>query len=134
MPDELFTLAAATSGAPASAPFGRVLTAMVTPFHEDGGVDLDGAAALAQNLVDGGCDGLAASGTTGGGPPPTDAEKTAVRRAVIEAVGSRAYVLAGVGPNAPRHTSELAQQAEKAGAHGLLVVTPYYSKPPQEGL
>src|SRR5690606_13957878 len=97
-------------------------------------VDLDGAAALAQKLVDEGCDGLAVSGTTGESPTTTDAEKTAVLRAVIEAVGSRAYVLAGVGTNDTRHTSELAQQAEKAGAHGLLVVTPYYSKPPQEGL
>ena len=134
MPDELFTLAAATSGAPASAPFGRVLTAMVTPFHDDGGLDLDGAAALAEKLVDDGCDGLAVSGTTGESPTTSDAEKMAVLRAVIEAVGSKAYVLAGVGTNDTRHTSELAQMAQKAGAHGLLVVTPYYSKPPQEGL
>ncbi|WP_035812363.1 4-hydroxy-tetrahydrodipicolinate synthase [Jiangella gansuensis] len=134
MPDELFTLAAATSGAPASAPFGRVLTAMVTPFLDDGGLDVEGTAALAEKLVDDGCDGLVLSGTTGESPTTSDAEKDLILRTVLDAVGSRAKVIAGVGTNDTRHTSELAQAAQKAGAHGLLVVTPYYSKPPQEAL
>ncbi len=134
MPDELFTMAAATSGAPASAPFGRVLTAMVTPMRDDGGLDLDGAAALAERLVESGCDGLVVSGTTGESPTTSDAEKDALLRAVLEAVGAKAHVVAGVGTYDTRHTSELAQAAEKAGAHGLLAVTPFYSKPPQEGL
>jgi 4-hydroxy-tetrahydrodipicolinate synthase len=134
MADELFTLAAATSGAPASAPFGRVLTAMVTPFHDDGSLDLDGAAALAHHLVERGCDGLVLSGTTGESPTTTDSEKEALLRAVIDAVGSRARIVAGVGTYDTRHTVELARAAEKAGAVGLLVVTPFYNKPPQEGL
>ena len=134
MADELFTLAAATSGAPASAPFGRVLTAMVTPFDDHGALDLDGAAALAEKLVDDGCDGLVVSGTTGESPTTNDAEKDALLRAVLDAVGTRATVVAGAGSFDTAHTTEAARAAEKAGAHGLLVVTPYYSKPPQEGL
>lgn len=118
---------------PAS-PFGTVLTAMVTPFHADGSLDADGAAALATRLVDDGNDGLVLNGTTGEAPTTTDAEKERVVRAVVEAVGSRATVVAGVGTNDTAHTCELARQAEKAGAHALLVVTPYYSKPPQAGL
>lgn len=117
-----------------AAPFGRVLTAMVTPFAPDGGLDLDGAQRLAAYLVDNGHDGLVVNGTTGESPTTSDAEKEQIVRAVVEAVGDRAFVLAGVGTNDTRHTSELARQAEKAGAHGLLVVTPYYNKPPQEGL
>ncbi|PSL01099.1 dihydrodipicolinate synthase [Haloactinopolyspora alba] len=134
MPDELFTIAAATTGAPASAPFGRALTAMVTPLTDDAGLDLKATAALAEKLVDDGCDGIVVSGTTGESPTTSDVEKDAVLRTVLEAVGTRAHVVAGVGTYDTRHTSELAQAAEKAGAHGLLVVTPYYSKPPQEGL
>lgn len=134
MADELFTLAAATSGAPASAPFGRVLTAMVTPFDDHGALDLDGAAALAAKLVDDGCDGLVVSGTTGESPTTNDAEKDALLRTVLDAVGSRATVVAGAGSFDTAHSVEAARAAEKAGAHGLLVVTPYYSKPPQEGL
>lgn len=134
MPDELFTLAAATTGVPAAAPFGRVSVAMVTPFLDDGGLDLEGTAALAEKLVDDGCDGIVVSGTTGESPTTSDAEKDHVLRAVIEAVGSRASVVAGVGTNDTRHTSELAQAAQKAGAAGLLIVTPYYSRPPQEAL
>jgi 4-hydroxy-tetrahydrodipicolinate synthase len=117
-----------------AAPFGRVLTAMVTPFHDDGSLDLDGAAALATHLVGAGCDGLVVSGTTGESPTTTDAEKEQLVRAVVEAVGDRAHVVAGVGTYDTHHTVELARQAEKAGAHGLLVVTPYYSKPTQQGL
>ncbi|MBX5447957.1 MAG: 4-hydroxy-tetrahydrodipicolinate synthase [Acidothermus cellulolyticus] len=116
------------------APFGRVLTAMVTPFTADGSLDLDGAARLATYLVDHGNDGLVISGTTGESPTTTDDEKERLLRAVLDAVGDRATVVAGVGTNDTRHTIELAQRAEKAGAHGLLVVTPYYSKPPQAGL
>ena len=115
-------------------PFGTVLTAMVTPFRPDGSLDLDGAAALAAHLVDLGNDGLVVSGTTGESPTTTDDEKDRLLRAVLEAVGDRAHVVAGVGTNDTAHTCELARQAEKAGAHALLVVTPYYSKPPQEGL
>jgi 4-hydroxy-tetrahydrodipicolinate synthase len=118
----------------AQAPFGRVLTAMITPFKPDGGLDLDGAQQLASHLVDHGNDGLVISGTTGESPTTTDDEKERLVRAVVEAVGDRAHVVAGVGTNDTRHTIELAQAAEKAGAHGLLVVTPYYSKPPQAGL
>ncbi len=115
-------------------PFGRVLTALVTPFTRDGALDLDGAAKLATELVDGGHDGLVVNGTTGESPTTSDAEKEQVVRAVVEAVGDRACVVAGVGTNDTRHTVELARAAEKAGAYGLLVVTPYYSKPPQAGL
>lgn len=115
-------------------PFGRVLTAMVTPFTADGALDLDGAQRLATHLVDAGNDGLVVNGTTGESPTTTDAEKSDLVRAVLEAVGDRAHVIAGVGTNDTRHSAELAQAAEKTGAHGLLVVTPYYNKPPQEGL
>ncbi|MFI7605420.1 4-hydroxy-tetrahydrodipicolinate synthase [Micromonospora sp. NPDC049366] len=118
-----------------SRPFGRVLTAMVTPFTADGSLDLDGAARLANHLVDEqGNDALVVNGTTGESPTTSDAEKERLIRAVVEAVGDRAKVVAGVGTNDTRHTIELATAAEKAGAHGLLVVTPYYNKPPQSGL
>ena len=120
--------------APPAPPFGRVLTAMVTPFTASGELDLDGAQRLAQHLVDAGNDGLVVSGTTGESPTTSDAEKADLLRAVVEAVGDRAHVLAGVGTNDTRHTVESAQVAEKTGASGLLVVTPYYNKPPQEGL
>ncbi|MEU8215251.1 4-hydroxy-tetrahydrodipicolinate synthase [Micromonospora taraxaci] len=120
---------------PASRPFGRLMTAMVTPFTPDGSLDLDGVAQLASHLVDEqGNDALVVNGTTGESPTTTDAEKEQLIRAVVEAVGDRAKVVAGVGTNDTRHTIELAAAAEKAGAHGLLVVTPYYNKPPQAGL
>ncbi len=116
-------------------PFGRLLTAMVTPMRADGSLDLDGAARLATHLVDEQRnDGLVISGTTGEAPTTTDAEKEALLRAVVEAVGDRAHVVAGIGTNDTRHTIELARAAEKAGATGALVVTPYYNRPPQEGL
>jgi 4-hydroxy-tetrahydrodipicolinate synthase len=134
MADELFTLAAATTGAPASAPFGRVLTAMITPLNDDGGLDLDGTAALAEHLIENGCDGLVVSGTTGESPTTTDAEKDAILRTVLDVAKGRAKIVAGVGTYDTHHTVELARSAEKAGAHGLLVVTPYYNRPPQEGL
>ncbi len=115
-------------------PFGRALTAMVTPFTPDGSLDLEGAQRLAAYLVDAGNDGLVVNGTTGESPTTSDAEKAALVRAVVEAVGDRAHVIAGVGTNDTAHTVELAREAERSGAHGLLVVTPYYNKPPQEGL
>jgi 4-hydroxy-tetrahydrodipicolinate synthase len=116
-------------------PFGRLLTAMVTPFHPDGTLDVPGAVRLAAHLVDEqGNDGLVIHGTTGESPTTTDAEKETVLRAVVEAVGDRAVVVAGVGTNDTRHTLELARLSEKAGADALLAVTPYYNKPPQEGL
>ena len=120
--------------AQADPPFGRVLTAMVTPFRPDGSLDLGAAASLAARLVDDGNDGLVVNGTGGEAPTTTDAEKADLVRAVVDAVGDRAHVVAGVGTNDTAHTLELAAAAEKAGAHGLLAVTPYYSKPPQAGL
>ena len=118
----------------APAPFGRVLTAMVTPFHDDGSLDVEGAARVAEHLADHGHDGVVVSGTTGESPTTTAEEDGRVLRAVVEAVGDRLYVVAGVGTNNTAHSVELAVQAEKIGAHGTLVVTPYYSKPTQEGL
>ena len=116
-------------------PFGRLLTAMVTPMRPDGALDVEGAARLATYLVDDQHnDALVINGTTGEAPTTSDAEKETLLRAVVEAVGNRAKVVAGVGSNDTRHTVELARSAEKAGAHGLLVVTPYYNKPPQPGL
>jgi 4-hydroxy-tetrahydrodipicolinate synthase len=116
-------------------PFGRVLTAMVTPFTEEGEIDLAGAQELAAQLVDRGAhDGLVVHGTTGESPTTSDAEQRAVLEAVLDAVGDRALVVAGVGTNDTAHSIELARQAASLGAHGLLVVTPYYSKPPQAGL
>lgn len=119
---------------PSAPPFGRALCAMVTPFTEAGALDLDGAQRLAERLVSEGCDGLVLSGTTGESPTTTDAEKSALIRAVREAVGDRASLVAGVGTSDTRHTVELALEAEKAGADGALVVSPYYSKPPQDAL
>ena len=116
-------------------PFGRMLTAMITPMTGEGTVDYDGAARLAEYLVtEMRNDGLVISGTTGESPTTSDAEKARLLRAVLDAVGDRATIVAGVGTNDTAHTCELARQAEEAGAHGLLVVTPYYNKPPQHGL
>lgn len=114
--------------------FGTVITAMVTPFTADGALDTNGLAALATHLVDAGNDGLVINGTTGEAPTTSDEEKTRALQVVLEAVGDRAKVIAGVGTNDTAHTVELAQQAAAAGAHALLIVTPYYNKPPQAGL
>lgn len=118
-----------------SAPFGSMVTAMITPMTSDGTVDYDGAARLADYLVtDMRNDGLVVNGTTGEAPTTSDEEKERLLRVVLEAVGSRAKVVAGVGTNVTAHTIELARSAERAGVHGLLVVTPYYNKPPQPAL
>src|ERR671932_1790037 len=119
----------------AARPFGRVLTAMVTPFTDEGEIDLAGAQELAAHLVDrGGHDGLVVAGTTGESPTISDAEQRAVLEAVLDAVGDRAAVVAGVGTNDTAHSIEKARDAARLGAHGLMVVTPYYNKPPQAGL
>lgn len=112
-------------------PFGRALCAMVTPFTATGGLDLDRARKLAVDLVGRGCDGLALNGTTGESPTTTDAEKAALIGAVRDALGPDTPLVAGVGTADTAHTVELARQAERAGADGLLVVAPYYSRPPQ---
>jgi 4-hydroxy-tetrahydrodipicolinate synthase len=120
---------------PAAAPFGRMLTAMVTPMDSDGAVDYDGAARLAEYLVtEMRNDGLVISGTTGESPTTSDQEKARLLDVVLESVGDRATVIAGVGTNDTTHSCELGRAAERAGAHALLVVTPYYNKPPQSGL
>ena len=119
---------------PSGQPFGRVLTAMVTPFDADGRLDLARAEELAAHLVDLGNDGLVVNGTTGEAPTTSDKEKSELIRAVVGAVGDRAVVVAGAGTYDTAHSVHLAREAEKAGAHGLLVVTPYYSRPPQSGL
>ncbi|HLL08523.1 MAG TPA: 4-hydroxy-tetrahydrodipicolinate synthase [Nocardioidaceae bacterium] len=117
-----------------SAPFGRVLTAMVTPFTADGSLDLDAAQRLASHLVDAGNDGLVVSGTTGESPTTSDDEAARLLQAVVDAVGDRATVVAGAGSFDTAHSVHLARQAAKCGADAVLVVTPYYSKPPQSGL
>jgi len=114
--------------------FGGLITAMVTPFDSDGRVELGGAQKIATWLLDNGSDGLVVSGTTGEGPTLTDREKAALWRAVVEAVGDRGSVIAGTGTNDTAHSIELTQEAEKAGCHAALVVTPYYNRPPQSGL
>ncbi|WP_237222237.1 4-hydroxy-tetrahydrodipicolinate synthase [Rothia nasimurium] len=114
--------------------FGRLLTAMVTPFTAQGEVDEQATAALATNLVDRGHDGLIVCGTTGEYSTMTDEENEKVFRIVKEAVGDRAKIVAGVGSNDTAHTLHLASRAEAVGVDGLLVVTPYYNKPTQTGL
>src|SRR5215210_3377162 len=105
-----------------AAPFGRVLTAMVTPFTDDGKLDVEGAQRLATHLVERGNDGLVVSGTTGESATTSDEEQLTVLRAVLDAVGGRARVVAGVGTNDTAHSIEKARAAAAAGAHGLLVV------------
>lgn len=118
----------------APAPFGRVLTAMVTAFADDGSVDLDATARVAVHLADTGHDGVVVSGTTGEAPTTSTEEDGKILRAVIDAVGDRVKVVAGVGTNNTAHSVELAEQAFKIGADGVLLVTPYYNKPTQEGV
>jgi 4-hydroxy-tetrahydrodipicolinate synthase len=114
------------------APFGRVITAMVTPFGPDGSLDVDGAATLARWLVEHGSDGLVLAGTTGESPTLTDDEKIALFEAVRDAVD--VALIAGVGSNDTRHDCALAERAAGTGVDALLAVTPYYSKPAQSGL
>ena len=123
-----------SSGFDAGARLGTVLTAMATPFTAEGAVDIETAGRLANRLVDSGCDGLVLSGTTGESPTTSDAEKITLLRAVLDAVGDRARVIAGAGSYDTAHSVHLAKACAAEGAHGLLVVTPYYSRPPQSGL
>jgi 4-hydroxy-tetrahydrodipicolinate synthase len=117
------------------APFGHMLTAMVTPFTPDGEVDYDGVARLATHLVDvAGHDGLIVNGTTGESPTLRDNEKIQSLKVVLEAVGDRATIITGASNNDTRHSIDIARAAQEAGAHGLLLVTPYYNKPPQPGI
>jgi 4-hydroxy-tetrahydrodipicolinate synthase len=129
------TSASAISTAPApGVPFGRVLTAMVTPFGADGAIDLDLAARLADHLVSQGSDGLVLCGTTGESPTLSWAEQHALFAAVKAAVGGRAQLLAGSGSNCTAEAVEATAEAAALGADGALVVVPYYHRPPQEGL
>jgi 4-hydroxy-tetrahydrodipicolinate synthase len=119
---------------PIAAPFGRLLTAMVTPFRADTSIDFDAVARLAVHLVDHGHDGIVVNGTTGEAPTTTDDEKDEIIRVVLGAVGNRATIVAGAGNNETAHSVELARRHAKAGAHALMVVTPYYNRPPQAGI
>jgi 4-hydroxy-tetrahydrodipicolinate synthase len=114
--------------------FGSLVTAMVTPFRDDHGVDLEGAQALATHLLDTGSDAVVVAGSTGESPTLTHKEKAELFRAVADAVHGRGKVICGTGTYSTAETLELTQAAEDAGADGLLVVTPYYNKPPQRGL
>ena len=116
------------------APFGRLLTAMVTPFDKDGAIDWAGVERLAQHLVDTGHDGIAVNGTTGEAPTTKSSEKLEIIKVVKKVVGSKIRVLSGAGDNETAYTVEQAKRSQDAGADGLLVVTPYYNKPPQAGI
>lgn len=118
----------------ALAAFGSVLVAMVTPMDPDGRVDVDAACALATRLVEDGADGIVLSGTTGESPTTHQPEKDALVREVAAAVGTRARIVAGAGSNDTRHAVRIAEGAQRSGAHGLLVVAPYYNRPSQEGV
>jgi 4-hydroxy-tetrahydrodipicolinate synthase len=107
---------------------------MITPFHEDGSVDFERTARLARYLVDTGSDGLVVTGTTGESPTLTDGEKIALYQTVMDAVGERAYIIAGTGTYDTLHSVELSRRAAELGVHGLMAVTPYYNKPSQDGL
>jgi 4-hydroxy-tetrahydrodipicolinate synthase len=118
-----------------STPFGVMLTAMITPFNTDGSLDLEGAQELATHLVDTlKHDGLVVNGTTGESSTKTDAEDLALLSAVLEAVGDRATIVAGVGTNDTAHSVQSAKAAMAAGAHALMASAPYYNRPPQEGI
>ena len=114
--------------------FGRLLTAMVTPFHPDGSVNHEAAAQVARHLVDAGNDGVVVCGTTGESPTLTTEEKLALFRTVVQTVGERAVVVAGTGNYCTAESIELTREAERIGVHGAMCVVPYYSNPPQEGL
>ena len=117
------------------APFGVMLTAMISPLTPDGALDVAGGQALATYLVDElGHDGLVINGTTGESATTTDEENVDLLRAVVEAVGDRATVVAGVGSNDTAHSVQSARSALEVGAHAVMAVSPYYNRPPQEGL
>ena len=113
---------------------GAILTAMVTPFRQDGSVDLDAFRALARHLVDSGSDGVVVTGTTGEVPTLSDDERFELYNAALEEVGDRATVVAGTGTYDTRHSVHLTERATELGVDGVLVVTPYYNKPPQRGI
>jgi 4-hydroxy-tetrahydrodipicolinate synthase len=113
---------------------GRVLTAIVTPFREDGAVDFESFQRLARNLVENGSDGVVVAGTTGESPTLSDGERLDLFRAAVEAVGADATVVAGTGTYSTAHSIHLTEQAHELGVDALLVVTPYYNKPPQRGI
>ena len=113
---------------------GEVLTAIVTPFHEDGSVDVDGFRGLCEHLLDNGSDGIVVTGTTGEAPTLSDDERLTLYAAAIDAVGGRGTVVAGTGTYATAHSVHLTEQAHELGVDGFLVVTPYYNKPPQRGI
>ena len=117
-----------------TSPFGHVLTAMVSPMHADGSLDLEGARRLVAHLLDNGHDGIVVNGTTGESATLSDDESIEMVRVVAEAASGRAAVVAGVGSNATAHSVEMAGRAVEAGATGLLLVSPYYNKPTQAGL
>jgi|UniRef100_UPI00404AF06C 4-hydroxy-tetrahydrodipicolinate synthase len=117
-----------------TAPFGRLITAMVTPFTADGSIDWDGVAGLAHHLADHGHDAIAVNGTTGEAPTTKSSEKLEIIKVVKNAVGSRVKVLSGAGDNETSYTVEQAKRSADAGADGLLIVAPYYNKPPQAGI
>lgn len=114
--------------------FGSLAPALVTPFNADGTLDLDSAQAIARKLVDDGCDTILLSGTTGESPTTHQPEKDDLTRAVVEAVGERAFILCGAGSNDTAHAVRIAQSAQACGADGLLVVSPYYNRPSQAGV
>jgi 4-hydroxy-tetrahydrodipicolinate synthase len=114
--------------------FGRILTAMITPMKENGEVDFDSAAKLACHLVETGSEGIVVSGTTGESPVLSSEEKCQLLKVVREAVSGKASVIAGTGSNDTAATIELTKEAEKVGCDGIMLVTPYYNKPSQEGL
>src|SRR6266571_2379270 len=113
---------------------GEVLTAIVTPFRDDGSVDYDRFRELARHLVDNGSDGLVVTGTTGESPTLTDDERFALYAAALDAVGDRATVVAGTGTYSTAHSVHLTERAHELGVDGFLVVTPYYNKPPPRGI
>jgi 4-hydroxy-tetrahydrodipicolinate synthase len=115
-------------------PFGRLLTAMVTPFKDDLSIDWDGVEKLAAHLQSTGHDGIVVNGTTGEAPTTSDDEKIEIIKVVKRATGGKLKIVAGAGNNETSHSIEQAEMAAKAGADGLLVVTPYYNKPPQAGI
>jgi 4-hydroxy-tetrahydrodipicolinate synthase len=113
---------------------GEILTAIVTPFKSDGSVDLESFRALAAHLVENGSDGLVVTGTTGESPTLSDAERFELYEAAVDEVGDRATVVGGTGTYSTEHSVHLSERAHEIGVDGLLIVTPYYNKPPVRGI